>query len=29
MKAEMAKRGLAVNNHLCEHFATRARSCST
>ncbi|MDL9997539.1 nitrite reductase large subunit NirB [Variovorax sp. J22P240] len=21
MKAEMAKRGLAVNNHLCEHFA--------
>ena len=21
MKAEMAKRGMAVNNHLCEHFA--------
>jgi len=21
MKAEMAKRGLAVNNHVCEHFA--------
>ena len=21
MKAEMSKRGLAVNNHLCEHFA--------
>ena len=21
MKAEMARRGLAVNNHLCEHFA--------
>ncbi|HYR24672.1 MAG TPA: nitrite reductase large subunit NirB, partial [Aquabacterium sp.] len=21
MKAEMAKRGLSVNNHLCEHFA--------
>lgn len=21
MKAEMAKRGLAVNNHICEHFA--------
>ena len=21
MKAEMARRGMAVNNHLCEHFA--------
>ena len=29
MKAEMKKQGLAVNNHLCEHFPHSRWSCST
>ncbi len=29
IKAELARKGVAVNNHICEHFRTRARSCST